>query len=243
MPLSVGEVYIRRNLILCTTKWQMSLDTTKEKEKKKSWRSWLADQNHPSFPACLSLGWLLKVWCWCRLEAGSPVLCIGERLISDCGCCRVTLSLLLSIHSKPVCCGFQFWYLGAATSAPNCRACLGSLVLTWFILQSWKVELSNSNCLGTSPPGWEMSYSVLCCAKWRIEEFEPSFVMKALLPVVLAMPLSDFALWFKNNDPRRMLSVLMNSYLTSMFKFTNRMLSVDCWLIWWCLFPWFLNWF
>lgn len=52
--------------------------------------------------------------------------------------------------------------------------------------------------------------------------------MKALLPVVLAMPLSDFALWFKNNDPRRTLSVLMNSYLTSVLRFTNRMLSVDC---------------
>lgn len=52
-----------------------------------SWYHWWTDQNHPSSPACLSLGWLLKVWCWYRLEAGSPVLCIGERLISDCGCC------------------------------------------------------------------------------------------------------------------------------------------------------------
>lgn len=30
--------------------------------------------------------------------------------------------------------------------------------------------------------------------------------MKALLPVVLAMRLSDFALLFKNNDPRMKLS-------------------------------------
>jgi len=58
--------------------------------------------------------------------------------------------------------------------------------------------------------------------KQRIEEFEPSFVMKALLPVVLAMQLSDFALSFKNNDPRMKLSGLMNSYLISVFRFTNR---------------------
>lgn len=209
----------------------MSLDTTKEKKKakKKFKKKKKGDQSHPSSPACLSLGWLLKVWCWCRLEASSPVLCIGERLISDCGCCcRVTLSLLLSINSKPVCCCFHFWYLGGLLLLHQiAEPCLGSLVLTWFILQSWKVELSNSNCLGTSPPGWQMSYSVLCCTKWRIEEFEPSFIMKALLPVVLAMPLSDSALWFKNNDPRRTLSVLMNSYLTSVFRFTNCMLFAD----------------
>lgn len=60
MPLSVGEVYISRNLILCTTKWQMSLDTTKEKEKKKKLKKLISWPKPPLFPCLLVPGMASK---------------------------------------------------------------------------------------------------------------------------------------------------------------------------------------
>lgn len=95
--LFVGEDQISGDLIWCTTKWQISIDITKKNPQKtqtkktqtaklKKLTSW---PNSPSSPACLSLGQLPEARCWYGLEADPRVLCIGERLVSDCGRRRV----------------------------------------------------------------------------------------------------------------------------------------------------------
>lgn len=102
----------------------------KKKKSQPTWRSWPADQTAPSSHSCSSLGQLPEAVCWHGLEAGSCLLWVGERLVSDCGHSRVTPSPFDHILRKNLCTSnntaaviSDIWR--AATSAPNFGSLFG----------------------------------------------------------------------------------------------------------------------
>lgn len=108
-----------------------------------SWRSWQADQTAPlPLPAP-------EARCWCRLEASSCVsfaLVRGSFLIAAVA--GWPLPLLLSICSEPVFAQIILLLLllifRGLLLLHQTLGALVSLILTWLILQSWKVQWSNS---------------------------------------------------------------------------------------------------